>query len=43
MNNDVLAVKFDREGEMLALGCKNGTRLIYSVLESRLTLTQINL
>ncbi len=35
LNNDVLSLKFDREGEFLAVGCKNGSKLLYSMTESK--------
>lgn len=35
MTNDVLSCKFDQEGEMLALGLKNGTRVLYSIKEEK--------
>jgi hypothetical protein len=35
LHNDIMSCKFDRDGELLALGLKNGTRVIYSVNERR--------
>jgi hypothetical protein len=27
-------MKYDRDGEFLALGCKNGSKILYSIVES---------
>jgi hypothetical protein len=34
LNSDVLSLRYDRDGEFLAMGCKNGTRMLYNALES---------
>ena len=33
LNNDILSIRFDKEGDLLALGLKNGTRILYSLPE----------
>jgi hypothetical protein len=30
---DALALSYDREGEWLAIGCKNGTKMLYDLKE----------
>jgi hypothetical protein len=30
---DALALSYDREGEWLAIGCKNGTKMLYDLTE----------
>jgi uncharacterized lipoprotein YajG len=30
LTSDVMSLRFDREGDFLALGCKNGTRILFN-------------
>lgn len=34
MASDVMSLKYDRDGEYLALGAKNGSKILYSLAES---------
>lgn len=33
--SDVMSLKYDRDGEYLALGAKNGSKILYSLTESK--------
>lgn len=43
LGSDVMSLKFDRDGEFLAFGSKNGTRILYSTIESKSSIKKINM
>jgi WD40 repeat protein len=43
LGSDVLSLKFDHDGDYLAMGCKNGTKLLYNILQSILKIRKKNL
>ena len=34
MHADILTLKYDNDGEYIALGAKNGTKMLYNVVTS---------
>lgn len=36
LQSDGLSLKYDLDGEYLAIGCKNGTKLLYDLSEGKL-------
>lgn len=35
MHGDILTIKYDNDGEYLALGAKNGTKILYNLTLSK--------
>jgi hypothetical protein len=43
LNADAISIKYDRDGDLLAIGCKNGAKILYSRVDCNTQIIQKNL